>query len=86
MRRLLQFILCALTIVGNVELCCSQEDRPSVGLVLTGGGARGAAHVGVLLALEDSGIPIDYVVGTSVGALVGGYYLLDGVHSSCGQC
>jgi NTE family protein len=57
-----------------VKLCCSQEDRPSVGLVLTGGGARGAAHVGVLLALEDSGIPIDYVVGTSVGALVGGYY------------
>lgn len=54
--------------------CSAQGERLSVGLVLTGGGARGAAHVGVIQALEDSGIPIDYVVGTSVGALVGGYY------------
>ena len=42
--------------------------------MLTGGGARGAAHVGVIQALEDAGVPIDCLVGTSVGALVGGYY------------
>jgi NTE family protein len=51
-----------------------QSPRPRVGLVLGGGGARGAAHVGVLKALEELHIPVDCVVGTSVGALVGGIY------------
>lgn len=46
----------------------------SVGLVLSGGGAKGIAHVGVIKALEDHGIPIDYVVGTSMGAVVGSLY------------
>ncbi|MGD8914664.1 MAG: patatin-like phospholipase family protein, partial [Candidatus Thiodiazotropha sp.] len=48
--------------------------RPSIGLVLSGGGARGAAHVGVLKVLEEMRIPIDYVAGTSMGAIVGGLY------------
>ncbi|HYF02681.1 MAG TPA: patatin-like phospholipase family protein [Patescibacteria group bacterium] len=48
--------------------------RPKVALVLSGGGARGAAHVGVLKEFERAGIPVDYVVGTSFGALVGGLY------------
>ena len=50
------------------------QDRPTVGVVLSGGGARGAAHVGFLKALEEAGVPVDCVVGTSIGALVGGYY------------
>jgi NTE family protein len=45
-----------------------------VGLVLSGGGATGIAHVGVLMALEEAGIPIDYITGTSAGALVGAMY------------
>jgi len=45
-----------------------------VGVVLSGGGAAGAAHVGVLKALEENEIPIDFIVGTSIGALVGGLY------------
>jgi len=48
--------------------------RPRIGLVLAGGGAKGAAHVGVLRVLDDLHIPIDCVVGTSMGALVGGTY------------
>lgn len=48
--------------------------RPRIGLVLGGGGAKGAAHVGVIRVLEDMRIPIDCVVGTSMGALVGGTY------------
>jgi NTE family protein len=48
--------------------------RPRIGLVLGGGGAKGAAHVGVLAALEELHIPIDCVVGTSMGALVGGTF------------
>jgi len=45
-----------------------------VGLVLSGGGAKGLAHVGVLKALEENGIPIDYVMGTSMGGVIGGFY------------
>ena len=45
-----------------------------VGVVLSGGGATGLAHVGVLLALEEADIPIDYIAGTSAGALVGSMY------------
>lgn len=45
-----------------------------VGLVLSGGGAKGLAHVGVLKALEENGIPIDYVMGTSMGGVVGAFY------------
>jgi NTE family protein len=48
--------------------------RPRVGLVLSGGGARGLAHVGVLKVLEAQGIPIDAIAGTSMGAIVGGLY------------
>lgn len=46
----------------------------SVGLVLSGGGAKGLSHVGAIKALEDNGIPIDYVAGTSMGAIVGALY------------
>ncbi len=52
------------------------EARPKIGLVLSGGGAKGAAHIGVLKILEKNNIPIDYVVGTSIGAYVGGLYAL----------
>ncbi|SMG50837.1 NTE family protein [Marivirga sericea] len=46
-----------------------------VGLVLSGGGAKGLAHVGVLKALEENNIPIDYIMGTSMGGVVGGFYV-----------
>lgn len=48
--------------------------RPSIGLVLSGGGARGAAHVGVLKVLEELRVPVDCIAGTSMGAIVGGLY------------
>ncbi len=49
-------------------------DRPKVALVLSGGGAKGFAHIGVLKVLEQEGIPVDIIVGTSIGSLVGGIY------------
>ena len=52
----------------------ARSHRPRIGLVLSGGGARGAAHIGVLKVLEEMRIPIDVVVGTSMGSLVGGGY------------
>ena len=45
-----------------------------VAVVLSGGGAKGMAHIGALKVIEEAGIPIDYVVGTSMGAIVGGLY------------
>ncbi len=55
-------------------MAAAEKDSQSVGLVLSGGGAKGIAHVGVIKALEDHDIPIDYVVGTSMGAIVGSLY------------
>ena len=55
-------------------LFCFCVHAQRVGVVLSGGGASGMAHVGVLKALEEKGIPIDYITGTSIGALVGGLY------------
>ena len=46
----------------------------SVGLVLSGGGAKGIAHIGVIRALEENNIPIDYITGTSMGSIIGGLY------------
>jgi NTE family protein len=51
-------------------------NRPKIALVLSGGGAKGFAHIGVLKVLEEEGIPIDLIVGTSMGGLVGGIYSL----------
>ena len=52
------------------------KTRPKVGLILSGGGAKGAAHIGVLKYIEEVGIPIDYIAGTSMGSIVGGMYAL----------
>jgi NTE family protein len=50
--------------------------RPKIGLVLSGGGARGAAHLGVIEVLEEYGIPIDFISGASMGSLIGGLYAM----------
>jgi len=49
-------------------------NRPRIGLVLSGGGARGAAHIGVLKVLEENRVPVDVIAGSSMGAVVGGLY------------
>ncbi|WP_455674642.1 patatin-like phospholipase family protein [Phocaeicola sp.] len=53
-----------------------QPDRKKVGVVLSGGGAKGMAHIGALKVIEKAGIPIDYVVGTSMGSIIGGLYAI----------
>ena len=57
-----------------------RQYRPTVGLVLAGGGARGLAHLGVIKYMEELGIPVDIVTGTSMGGLVGGLYALGYKH------
>src|SRR2546421_11030884 len=51
-----------------------KPNRPRLGLALSGGAARGMAHIGVLRALEENAIPVDVIAGASAGALVGGLY------------
>ena len=66
-------VLIILTFI-SVNVNAYNSNRPKIGLVLSGGGARGLAHIGVLKALEEKKIPIDYIAGTSMGAIVGGLY------------
>lgn len=57
-----------------INLSAQTQDRKKVALVLGGGGAKGAAQIGVLKYIEKSGVPIDYIVGTSIGSIIGGLY------------
>lgn len=59
-----------------VILFCTGIKSQSVGLVMSGGGARGIAHIGLIQALEENNVPIDYVAGTSMGAIVGALYAM----------
>jgi NTE family protein len=74
MGRALSGVLAALLLWCGLVVPIAAADRPRIGLALSGGGARGAAHVGVLRELERLRIPIDYIAGTSMGAVVGGLY------------
>lgn len=62
-------------IISMFILLCSLSAQ-SVGLVLSGGGAKGITHIGIIQALEENGIPIDYITGTSIGAIVGALYAM----------
>jgi NTE family protein len=66
-------LLCQLPGSARAETS-AEPQRPRIGLVLSGGGARGFAHVGVLEVLEELQVPVDFIAGTSMGAVVGGLY------------
>ena len=70
------FRMCYFALMMMPIALFSQENtnRPKIGLVLSGGGAKGFAHIGVLKVLEKQGVKIDYIGGTSMGAVVGGLY------------
>lgn len=74
----MRFLICILWLLFSSLSASSQNSnhtgRPRVGVVLSGGGAKGAAHIGVLRAIEEYRIPIDYIVGTSAGAALGALY------------
>ncbi len=69
-------VFVALLLLFNLQGQEANEEPPrkTVGVVLSGGGSKGLAHVGVLKALEENNIAIDYIAGTSIGAMVGGLY------------
>lgn len=79
MKNFARVILTVLLLVSYTAVAqdtVAVKSRPKVGLVLSGGGAKGAAHIGVLKYIEEAGIPIDYIAGTSMGSLVGGMYAI----------
>jgi NTE family protein len=84
---LICFIVFTLFCFSNVAISATSKnvspesepettERPKIGLVLSGGGARGFAHIGVLKVLEENNVPIDYIVGTSMGSIIGGLYAI----------
>jgi NTE family protein len=60
----------------TLSYCGEKDERPKIGLVLSGGGAKGFAHIGALRVLMEAGIPIDYIGGTSMGGIIGGLFAL----------
>ncbi|HSV71065.1 MAG TPA: patatin-like phospholipase family protein [Methylibium sp.] len=74
MHRLFRLCALALLLVSALAQAAEAPKRPRIGLVLSGGGARGLAHVGVLKVLERERVPIDVIAGTSMGAIIGGLY------------
>ncbi len=75
MRNILLMAVAVLTIgTANAQTDSTAVKRKRVGVVLSGGGAKGMAHIGVLKVLEKAGIPVDIVTGTSMGSIIGGLY------------
>lgn len=78
-RQTLRFLLIVLWIASGCQHLFAQPEtpfRPKVGLVFSGGGAKGFAHIGVLKVLEEIGMPIDCISGNSMGSIVGGLYAI----------
>ena len=76
MKRLLALLLLLVTlpVCADGSTPTPANHRPKVAVVLAGGGAKGIAHISALKAIEDAGLPVDMVVGTSIGSIVGGMY------------
>ncbi len=69
-------LIAAALYCASLSHASEPANRKKVGLVLSGGGAKGMAHIGALKVIEKAGIPIDYVVGTSMGSIIGGLYAI----------
>ncbi len=72
---LLVFILSS-SLIAQEKYRTDYKKKPKVGLVLSGGGAKGYAHIGALKVIRDAGIEVDYISGTSMGSIVGGLYAI----------
>ncbi|MCD6597429.1 MAG: patatin-like phospholipase family protein [Bacteroidales bacterium] len=77
-RQILLFLFSSIILINSfttrAQISTTNKERPKVGVVLSGGGAKGIAHIGVLKILEEVGMPIDYIGGTSMGSLVSALY------------
>lgn len=76
MRQKFWMLMAVLLLCVTVTAEPMAKHRKKVGVVLSGGGAKGMAHIGVLKVLEEAGIPVDIITGTSMGSIVGGLYAI----------
>jgi NTE family protein len=65
------FIFCSIILMAQ-----NKNERPKIGLALSGGGAKGLAHIGILKAIDSAGLRVDYVTGTSMGSIIGALYAI----------
>ena len=63
-----------LILIFTCSICFAQNPEPKIGLILSGGGAKGFSHIGILKEIDKAGIQLDYIGGTSMGAIIGGLY------------
>ncbi len=70
------FLLAATMVFYNPGFAQSRTSRPKIGLTLSGGAAKGLAHIGILKAIDSAGLKIDYITGTSMGSVIGGLYAI----------
>lgn len=71
---ILLVLVFSLCLTSHAQPSEQERDRPKIGLALGGGGAKGFAHIGVLKVLEENRVPVDYIAGTSMGAIIAGLY------------
>jgi NTE family protein len=80
MRHLPLLFCCVILVLPDTILAqdpaAAISSRPKIGLVLSGGGAKGLAHIGILKAIDSAGLKIDYITGTSMGSIIGGLYAI----------
>ena len=76
------YVIFLFVLIGKTVF--TQEDK-RIGLVLSGGTARGLAHVGILKVLEEEKVPVEYVTGTSMGSIIGGLYSVGYTPDEIGQ-
>ena len=79
-KQILSTLVLLTCLIFPFSLHSQEQQRKKVGVVLSGGGAKGMAHIKALKVIEEAGIPIDYIAGTSMGAIVGGRYAEVGAH------
>src|SRR3954447_3590862 len=70
----LRVLAIALLVFFSVNAIAQRPGRPKIGVTLSGGGAKGFAHIGILQALDSAGLKVDMITGTSMGSVVGGLY------------
>src|SRR3954470_8875661 len=72
--RFVRVIFILTLLVLSLSVMSQRSGRPKIGVTLSGGGAKGFAHIGILQALDSAGLKVDYITGTSMGSVVGGLY------------
>src|SRR3954469_23952273 len=72
----IRYLLTVFLLLGAFSVQSQTGPRPKIGVTLSGGGAKGLAHIGILKAIDSAGLKVDYVTGTSMGSIIGSLYAI----------